>query len=92
MRVEYIKNKNEIIEIPTPESYRDCWALVRSDYARYRENKASILRILIYALIDYNFRFCFLLRMAKYKGVVFPFYRWRLGAFNKKWEYHFHVM
>ena len=84
MRVERINNINEVIEIPIPESYRDCWTLVRSDYARYRGDKAGILRILIYAIINYNFRFCFLLRMSKYQGLLFPYYRWRLGVFNKK--------
>lgn len=84
MKTEYIDNLDQRIEIPIPENYRDCWSLVKSDYLRYRKKQDRALKILVFAISDYNFGFCFLLRMAKYQGWLFPFFRWRLGRAGMK--------
>ena len=84
MRYEYISNLEETITIPIPESYSDCLDLVKTDYKRYKVGKVSILKILLLSLVDYNFRYCYLLRFSKYKGPLFPYFRWRLGMLGKQ--------
>lgn len=78
MKIENIQNLDSFIEIPIPESYRDCWTLVKSDYSRWRKKNSNIFKIVLYTLFNYNFALCFWLRLSKYKGWLFPFFRWRL--------------
>lgn len=84
MRYEYIPNLGETITIPVPECYSDCLDLVKTDYKRYKEGNVSILKILLFSLVDYNFRYCFLLRFSRYKGFLFPYFRWRLGRLGRQ--------
>lgn len=84
MRTEYIQNINSIIEIPLPENYCDCFELVKSDYLRYRHNHCHLFGILLYTFKDYNFAYCFWLRLSKYEGWLFPFCRWRLECAGRK--------
>ena len=78
MKIEIIQNLDSFIEIPIPESYRDCWTLVKSDYSRWRKKNCNLYKIVLYTFFNYNFALCFWLRLSKYKGWLFPFFRWRL--------------
>lgn len=84
MKIEKINNLNSIIEIPVPENYSDCWTLVKSDYYRWRKRDDNFFKIILYTFLNYNFAYCFWLRMSKHKGWLFPFFRWRLYLSGKK--------
>lgn len=84
MKIKEIQNFDESkFHIPIPECYKDCWELVKSDYHRWRQS-GGWFSIILYTFINYNFAYCFWLRMAKYEGWLFPFCRWRLGHSGRK--------
>lgn len=84
MKIKHINNIDGIIEIPIPESYRDCWELVKSDYYRWHNDSCNFIMIILYTFRNYNFAYCFWLRMSKYKGWLFPLCRWHLECAGRK--------
>ena len=81
--IEHNNFDNSKISIPIPENYSDCWELVKSDYERCRQS-GGWFKLLLYTFTNYNFVFCFWLRMSKYEGWLFPFCRWKLERSGRK--------
>lgn len=69
MRIESYSCANETINIPCPESYKDCIELIRSDYFRHKGKTASLL--IMYITGGRSFRYSFWLRMCSRKGCLF---------------------
>ena len=60
------------ITIPIPETFRDCVLLARSDYFRYTGKcNPTLLKMLWYSVVNYNFAFCLWFRLAKVKSFYF---------------------
>lgn len=67
------------ITIPIPETFSDCVLLAQSDYFRYTGKcNPTLLKMLWYSVVNYNFAFCLWFRLAKVKTILFPFLRWKL--------------
>lgn len=66
MRIEIISN----VEIPIPQSYRDCIKLALSDYYRYCGKEAGLLKMLCYAVGHPLFAFSFTLRLCSYRSAT----------------------
>lgn len=58
------------INIPIPESYKDCLKLAQSDYYRYCGQNVGLLRMWCYTLGHPLFAFSFWLRLCSYKSKV----------------------
>ena len=63
MRKELIDGVN----IPIPESYKDCVLLALSDYYRYCGKKATLCKMLIYSLKNECFAFSLWLRLSAFR-------------------------
>lgn len=84
MIIENYQNVDRMeITIPFPENYSDCWKLVKSDYLRWHHS-GGWSTIIMYTFINYNFAYCFWLRMAKHRGWLFLFCRWKLERTGRK--------
>ena len=78
-------NKDEEIVIPVPSNYSDCITLIRSDYFRYGGYRRSLLRMYFKALSSPSFALNFWLRLSTYKGILYPYCRFRLSLIAKKY-------
>ena len=58
------------LNIPFPESFRDCITLAQSDYYRYCGKKAGLLRMWLYTLGHPLFAFSFWLRLCSYRSRI----------------------
>lgn len=66
MKIKLFSN----IEIPIPESYKDCILLIKSDYFRYTGKHDNFFNVFIYTFKQPPFAFTFWLRMCSYKSKV----------------------
>lgn len=66
MRIEIIYS----VEIPIPESFRDCITLAQSDYYRYCAKEVGLLKMLCYAVGHPLFAFSFWLRLCSYRSRI----------------------
>ena len=80
-----IMNKDEEIVIPVPSNYSDCITLIRSDYFRYVGYRRSLLRMYFKALRSPSFALNFWLRLSTYKGILYPYCRFRLSLIANRY-------
>ena len=88
MKYEYIQLYNRQLKIPKAESYKDCIELIRSDYYRFSQVRASLLKMWIVSLYSSGFAYNFWLRLSSYKGWMFPFCRLMLFLVSEHTHIH----
>lgn len=76
---------DEVITIPIPRSYKDCFILAQSDVYRHKGYLCSIWRMLYYCLAGRTVSFYFWFRMSSYKGFLYPITKFFLRRFQKKY-------
>lgn len=59
------------IRIPIPESYKDAFQLIQSDFVRIGKDSDSILRMFLFTLIEPSAAFLFWFRLSAYKKGMF---------------------
>lgn len=64
-------HSGEVITIPIPVRYSDCVELIRSDYYRYCDRKASLMKMFLKTLVSPPFALTFWLRLAQIKGFLY---------------------
>lgn len=62
------------IQIPTPQSYADCYQLALSDMYRWTGRKPSFLQVLARVMIHPFRNYLFWMRMSRHKGILYPFF------------------
>lgn len=75
MRIEKYKLQEDTVEIPIPESYKDCFTLIKSDEYRLSGKMRSIWHICFNYLKPFSHSWTFWLRLCQYKGILFPLCR-----------------
>lgn len=76
MKIEHYELNGKDISIPRAESYKDCLALIKSDRYRITGRMESTGRIIAQVLRPFSdSRLLFWLRLASYKGMLYPFCR-----------------
>lgn len=73
----------ENVEIPVPESYRDCVLLIKSDHYRHNGRMDSLLRIWLGSLTRTSMGFSFWFRLSQYKGWLQPFTKMMLHRYKR---------
>ena len=69
MKIEvYTLRTGDTIKIPVPECYEDCVELIRSDYYRHGEKRASFIWMFLRTLNSPQFALVFWLRLAQIRG------------------------
>lgn len=82
--IEY-NNINSTISIPVAENYKDCITLIRSDFYRHTGNKLSLLKMWLKTLTTPVLGFNFWLRLSSYKGILYPYARFKLKKYTNKY-------
>ncbi|MBR2863193.1 MAG: hypothetical protein IKB97_06515 [Bacteroidaceae bacterium] len=78
----------DIIEIPIPRSYKDCFHLIQSDLHRTNSG-GGIFKILLKSFISRRTAFHLWLRLAQYKdGFFYPYCNIRYELIQKKYGIH----
>lgn len=77
---------SEKIIIPIPESYRDCFTLIKSDYYRMYEHTDSIFKIWMKSHRSRSLKHLFWMRMASYKGWLYKFCILRHAHYRDKYD------
>lgn len=86
MKYLKIENGESTISIPVAESYHDCITLIRSDNFRLTGKKESIFKMWVRAhRSPGTFGYTFWLRLCSYKGILYPFFRFKLLLSSRKW-------
>lgn len=75
MRYEYYEVNGDKISIPRPESYKDCFTLIKSDRYRLSGKVDSVFKILFDNLNPYKRKSLFWYRLSLHKGILYPFCR-----------------
>ena len=75
MKIEHYDLNGRDLEIPIPESYRDCMTLIKSDRYRISGRMESSIIIILKNLIPSSRKILFWLRLSQYKGFFWPFTR-----------------
>ena len=73
MKYEKFIIDGEEISIPRPESYKDCFTLIKSDRYRFSGKVDSVLKIILDNLMPFKKRTLFWYRLSLYKGILYPF-------------------
>lgn len=84
MKTEYYDLNGTSLSIPIPESYKDCFTLIKSDRYRYTGKIETSLSIVINALKPFSRPILFWLRLSSYKGVLYPFCRFIYEIVRRK--------
>ncbi len=71
------------MQVPVPQSYRDCFCLICSDYYGVYREKSSLFKIWLISLRDHRIKYLFWMRMSAYRGLLFPLCKWRQEHFGK---------
>lgn len=79
------------IEIPIPSSYKDCLNLLRSDYSRIFGRVDSLPKIWINSFRDRALKHLFWLRLASYKGWLYPLCKLRHEHYKLKYDCRVHA-
>lgn len=74
-----------VVQIPIPQSYRDCISLIQSDYYRVYTRKASLLRIWLMSFLNHCVKYLLWMRMSAYRGWLYPICKLRHEHFKKKY-------
>ena len=72
MKYEHYPLGDEIIDIPIPESYKDCLMLIKSDRYRVIGDIESLYKVLLNVLMPFKNSFLFWFRLSQYKGLFYP--------------------
>ncbi len=84
MRKEQICLQSGItIEIPSPESYRDCIILIKSDNYRIEGSMESFMSICLKNLRHFDESYLFWLRLCQFRGRLFRFFCFMLKLVGK---------
>lgn len=83
MKFETYTASGSTVRIPVPESYADCFELIRSDSYRHNGRRDSILRIWLGSLTRTSMGFCFWFRLAGYRGWMRPFAKMMLHRYKR---------
>lgn len=73
-----------IISIPRPTSYKDCIALLQSDYYRLTGKVENVCKIWRKSIFNHSVKFHFWFRMASYKGWLYPLSMFRFVMIRSK--------
>jgi len=73
MKTETYELNDEKINIPIPESYKDCMVLIKSDRYRLSGKVESSFSIIMKSLKPFTSSLLFWLRLSQYKGWLYPF-------------------
>ncbi len=84
MRTEHFDLNGKDLCIPVAESYRDCMLLVKSDRFRLTGKEESSFSIILSVLKPFGNTLLFWLRLASYKGVLYPFCRFMYERVSRK--------
>ncbi len=82
--LEKLNGKYEV-QIPIPQSYRDCINLIQSDYFRVYAYKASLVRIWLMSFINHRIKYLLWMRMSAYRGWLYPMCKLRHEHYKKKY-------
>lgn len=77
---------NGIITIPKPESYKDCFALIKSDQFRISGKKESFSKIIIKKLMPFSKPVLFWFRLCQHRGAFFPLCRYIYKKVSRKYQ------
>lgn len=83
MKFETYSASGSTVRIPVPQSYADCFELIRSDSYRHNGRRDSILRIWLGSLSRTSMGFCFWFRLAGYRGWLRPFAKMMLHRYKR---------
>lgn len=78
----------EGIIIPIPESYKDCFELIRSDFYRITGHSASPIKLWLSHFKSPSMGYLFYHRMCQYRGLFWPILRLRLEKYRRKYSFH----
>lgn len=83
MRYESYSVGGEPLTIPVPESYSDCFELIRSDSFRHNGRRDSLLRIWLGSLSRTSMGFSIWFRLSSYKGWLRPLAKLMLHRYRR---------
>lgn len=83
-KFEKLDGKCEV-QIPVPQSYRDCISLIQSDYYRVYARKTSLARIWLMSFQNHCVKYLLWMRMSAYRGWLYPICLLRHRYFKKKY-------
>ena len=72
-----------VINLPIPESYKDCIVLIKSDVYRVKGEKRSFVSIILRLFIPYSNTFLFWFRLSQYRGVLHPLCKFMLDRSSR---------
>ena len=75
----------ERVKVPVPQCYLDCIRLIQSDYYRVYAVKASIFKIWLVSFRNHCIKYLLWMRLAAYKGWLYPFCRLIQEHYKKKY-------
>lgn len=85
MEYENYEIGGEVVTIPVPRSYKDCFILAQSDMYRHQGYLCSIWRMLYYCMTGRTIAFYFWFRMTCHKGFLYPITKFFLKRFQKRY-------
>lgn len=86
MRIKKYDLYGTSVEIPIPDSYKDCITLIKSDEYRLKGKVESTLRIVLRNLKPFSRSWLFWLRLCQYKGWLYPIFRVIYECISRKYQ------
>lgn len=90
MRHELYDLNGNTIKIPVAENYHDCMTLIKSDLYRITGRSLPTVSVLLYVLRPFHSSLLFWLRLAQYKGFLYPFCRFMYERASRKAQVQIH--